>query len=106
MPNLLIHGITDGVLLASWYWIEAKVLKHSFPLKSTASQIILSNLIDLDHLLANPIYDPARCSINFHPLHSWFVFPLYIGGLFSKKYQYLFAGIILHLGLDYLDCFM
>ena len=24
--------------------------------------------IDLDHLLANPIFDPNRCSINFHPL--------------------------------------
>jgi len=26
--------------------------------------------VDLDHLFAVPIYDPQRCSINFHPLHS------------------------------------
>ena len=27
-------------------------------------------VIDVDHLLADPIYDPGRCSIGFHPLHS------------------------------------
>lgn len=27
-------------------------------------------LVDLDHLLADPIYDPDRCSIGFHPLHT------------------------------------
>ncbi|MEL6876003.1 MAG: DUF6122 family protein [Pseudomonadota bacterium] len=25
--------------------------------------------IDLDHLLADPIFDSERCSIGFHPLH-------------------------------------
>ena len=27
-------------------------------------------LIDLDHLLADPVYAPDRCSIGFHPLHT------------------------------------
>ena len=27
-------------------------------------------VIDVDHLLADPIYDASRCSIGFHPLHS------------------------------------
>ena len=27
---------------------------------------ILSMLVDADHLLANPIFDPCRCSIGFH----------------------------------------
>ena len=31
--------------------------------------MIATMLIDLDHLLADPIYDPGRCSIGFHPLH-------------------------------------
>ena len=30
--------------------------------------MIATMLVDLDHLLANPIFDPNRCSINFHPL--------------------------------------
>lgn len=27
-------------------------------------------IVDVDHLLADPIYDPERCSIGFHPLHN------------------------------------
>ena len=28
-------------------------------------------LVDVDHLLATPIFDANRCSINFHPLHTY-----------------------------------
>ncbi len=104
MPNLIVHAISNGVLLSALYWLQHTVLKRLFLFKSALLQILLSNLIDLDHLLADPIYDPLRCSINFHPLHSWYFFPLYLFGLFSKKYKYFFAGIILHLFLDYADC--
>ncbi|MEJ2113347.1 MAG: DUF6122 family protein, partial [Flavobacteriaceae bacterium] len=31
--------------------------------------MISTMLIDLDHLFSNPIFDPDRCSINFHPMH-------------------------------------
>ena len=31
--------------------------------------MMITMLVDLDHLLAVPVYDPLRCSINFHPLH-------------------------------------
>jgi hypothetical protein len=27
-------------------------------------------IVDVDHLLADPIYDPNRCSIGFYPLHT------------------------------------
>ncbi len=33
--------------------------------------MILTMAVDLDHLMANPVYDPNRCSINFHPLYSY-----------------------------------
>jgi hypothetical protein len=42
-------------------------------------------LIDLDHLLANPIFDPDRCSINFHPLHSIYAIVGYALLLIPKK---------------------
>ena len=29
--------------------------------------------IDLDHLLATPVFDPDRMSVGFHPLHSWWL---------------------------------
>ena len=32
--------------------------------------LLLGWLIDIDHLLADPIYAPGRCSIGFHPLHT------------------------------------
>lgn len=32
--------------------------------------IIATTFVDLDHLLATPFYDPNRCSIGFHPLHT------------------------------------
>ena len=35
--------------------------------------IMLSTmLVDLDHLVADPIFDPTRCGIGFHPFHSYY----------------------------------
>jgi len=65
---------------------------------------IVTMLIDLDHLLADPIYDPNRCSINFHPLHSYVAASVYIVLLFPKKTRIIAIGLLLHLITDYLDC--
>ncbi len=40
--------------------------------------MLIANLVDLDHLLATPIFDPARLSLGFHPLHSYPAIALYI----------------------------
>lgn len=40
--------------------------------------MLLTMLVDLDHLLATPIFDPDRCSIGFHFLHSYYLIPFYI----------------------------
>ncbi len=32
--------------------------------------LVATMVVDVDHLLADPIYDPQRCSIGFHPLHT------------------------------------
>ena len=45
--------------------------------------------IDLDHLLANPIFDPNRCSINFHPLHTYYAAGAYILMVIPKKIRIL-----------------
>ena len=42
-------------------------------------------LVDLDHLLANPIFLADRCSIQFHPLHSYAAICIYFGLLFMRK---------------------
>lgn len=61
-------------------------------------------LIDLDHLLANPIFDPNRCSIGFHPLHSYFAITVYIFLLYPKKSRLLALGLVIHIIADVVDC--
>ena len=38
--------------------------------RQTSLLLVATIAVDLDHLLADPIYDPERCSIGFHPLHT------------------------------------
>jgi len=66
--------------------------------------MLLTMLIDLDHLLATPIFDLHRCSINFHPLHTYWAFGVYIGLLFFKKTRIIGIGLVLHILTDAIDC--
>jgi hypothetical protein len=75
----------------------------------TAGLIMVATiLIDLDHLLADPIFDPNRCSIGFHPLHSTVAIVCYFLLLFipSWRWRAIAAGCILHIGTDALDCLL
>jgi hypothetical protein len=45
-------------------------------------------LIDLDHVLVNPVFDSDRCSINFHPLHSYYAIAVYLGLAVFKKQEF------------------
>jgi uncharacterized protein DUF6122 len=38
--------------------------------RHTTMVLLATMVVDLDHLLAQPIYDAQRCSIGFHPLHT------------------------------------
>jgi len=66
--------------------------------------LLATMLIDLDHLWANPIFDANRCSINFHPLHTYWALALYIMLLFFKKTRIVAIGLLLHFFTDALDC--
>ena len=61
-------------------------------------------LIDLDHLLAAPIFDPNRCSIGFHPLHSSFAILFYVFLLVPKKSRLVALGLVIHIIADLVDC--
>ncbi len=61
-------------------------------------------LIDVDHLLANPIYDPGRCSIGFHPLHTWLPMIIYVALAAYPKTRLIGLGLSIHIALDALDC--
>lgn len=67
---------------------------------------VATMLIDLDHLLATPIFDPNRCSINYHPLHSYYAIAVYVILFFFKKTRVLAIGLLVHMLADYVDCFL
>lgn len=69
--------------------------------------IMLSGyLIDLDHLLATPIFQADRCSINFHPLHSYYAIALYLILLLPKTTRLIGLGLVIHIIADITDCIL
>jgi hypothetical protein len=66
--------------------------------------MIATMLVDLDHLLADPIFDPIRCSIGFHPLHSYYAIAIYFIMAFFPKVRIIAVGLLFHMLTDYLDC--
>jgi hypothetical protein len=108
-------------------------IKAKFPFK-TFWLLFGTMLVDIDHLLATPLLDPNRCSIGFHPLHSYYIIPFYgimclfplLNLLFPKSFQALLSqkiqftylkdftkmevifwiglGLVIHMVLDFFDC--
>lgn len=66
--------------------------------------MLLGMAIDLDHLLATPIFDPNRCSINFHPLHTYYAAAVYLSLTVFKKTRLLGLGLVIHILADIADC--
>jgi hypothetical protein len=67
--------------------------------------MVAANLIDLDHLLADPIVDSDRCSVGFHLLHQYWLIPVYVLLALIPKARLIGLGLVIHIGLDYIDCF-
>lgn len=63
-------------------------------------------LIDADHLLADPVFDPDRCSIGFHPLHSYPAIVVYFGLLAFRRTRLPGLGLLIHIAADAVDCWM
>jgi hypothetical protein len=66
--------------------------------------MLATMLVDLDHLLATPLYDPNRCSIGFHPLHTWPAIIVYFALLLPKSTRLIGLGLVIHMALDAMDC--
>jgi hypothetical protein len=67
---------------------------------------LASMLVDVDHLLASPIFESNRCSINFHPLHTSYAMVFYCIGLLFKKTRILSIALLFHMLTDYIDCYL
>jgi hypothetical protein len=96
MAHLALH-FTVPLLVAFLFFREN--------LKLSYLAMILTMLVDLDHLLASPIYDANRCSIGFHPLHQYWFIGIYLVMSFFSKTRLIGVGLIIHMSLDALDCF-
>ena len=95
MTHLALHFLVPAVLAGLFF---RKNWKLAYFL------MIATMLVDIDHLFANPIYDPNRCSIGFHPLHEiWFIV-LYAMLCFVPKMRLVGIGLSIHMALDAIDC--
>jgi Family of unknown function (DUF6122) len=72
--------------------------------RMAALVMVATMLVDLDHLLADPLYDPNRCSIGFHPLHTWPAVVIYLLLMLPARTRLIGIGLVTHMALDALDC--
>lgn len=69
--------------------------------------LLFTMSVDIDHLIADPIFQSNRCSINFHFLHTYYAMAVYVGLIFFKKpYNIIGVGLLFHMLTDYIDCLM
>ena len=67
--------------------------------------LILTMLVDLDHLVADPIFQDNRCSIGFHPLHTGYAIIVYFVMIFLRKpFNIIGIGLLFHMVTDFIDC--
>lgn len=96
----LHYGLHFGLPLAiSIIWFRKNWIK-------TYLIMLLAFVIDLDHLLANPIFDGNRCSINYHPLHTYYAIVIYFIMLVPKPTRVFALGLIAHIISDTVDCWL
>lgn len=100
LQTLIHYGIHFGMPLLVAYFFFRSHWKTAYLI------MIATMLIDLDHLLATPLFDPGRCSINFHPLHTYYAMVVYVGFLFFKKTRVLGIGLVIHMIADATDCWL
>lgn len=93
--HLLLHLLVPGLL--AWTCFRRQW-------RRAWAWLLAGWLIDIDHLLADPIYAPGRCSIGFHPLHTTPAVLVYAGLALAPRTRLPGLGLLIHIGLDLLDC--
>jgi hypothetical protein len=94
--HLALHLFMPGVI--AWLFYREK-WKFAWLL------MICTMVVDLDHLLATPLYDPNRMSIGFHLLHSYGAIIIYFALFFIKRFRIISIGLLLHMLTDWQDYF-
>lgn len=93
--HLVLHVVVPALVALAFYrdrWRRAFLI------------LMATMVVDADHLLADPVYDPDRCSIGFHPLHTAPAILLWLGMTAYRPTRLVGLGLSLHMGLDLSDC--
>jgi hypothetical protein len=93
--HLVLHAAVPGVV--AWLFFRKQWRRAWLIMLATM-------LVDLDHLLADPIYDPNRCGIGFHPLHSAPAIAGYAVLSILRPTRLIGVGLLIHMALDLADC--
>ncbi|MBO0322119.1 hypothetical protein J0X14_07410 [Muricauda sp. CAU 1633] len=98
--HILHYGIhfLVPILIAFFFFKENRI--------KVALILLAGIVIDVDHLWANPLFDPNRCSIGFHPLHSYWAILVYCILPFFKTTRIIGLALILHIIADLVDCLL
>ncbi|WP_235914939.1 DUF6122 family protein [Flagellimonas ochracea] len=92
-----IHFLVP-IFIAFWFFKDKRI--------SVIIILLAGILIDLDHFWANPIFDSGRCSIGYHPLHSYWAIAVYSVLPFFKQTRLIGLALILHIVADISDCLL
>lgn len=93
--HLVLHGLVPGAV--AWLCFRRRWRRAWLIMLATMA-------VDLDHLLATPIYDPGRCSIGFHPLHRTPAILAYGAMTLWAPTRVVGTGLLIHMALDASDC--
>ena len=95
--HYFLHFIAIGAIA---YWYDKKQWKRNWLI------LLATMLVDVDHVVAEPLFDPNRCGINYHPLHTYYAIAIYIlGSIFvtHKVIRLVFIGLFFHIITDSID---
>lgn len=98
LRHLLHYGIhfLVPILIALFFFKDNRI---------KVGLILLAGIVlDIDHLFADPIFEPDRCSIGFHPLHAYALIPVYLGLSIWKKTRVMGLALVIHIFADFTDC--
>lgn len=93
--HLVLHLVVPGAVARVFFrdrWRRAWLV------------LVATMLVDLDHLLADPLYDPNRCSIGTHPLHTTVPILFYLLLSLFPGTRLVGVGLVIHMALDAIDC--
>ncbi|MFT0715806.1 DUF6122 family protein [Flagellimonas lutimaris] len=100
LRHLLHYGIhfLIPILIAFLFFKDNRI--------KVALILLAGIIIDIDHLWANPLYDPNRCSVGFHVLHSYWAVLVYSILPFFKLTRIIGLALIIHIFADMMDCLL